>query len=143
VATQKTKVLTLNRLRDQYSLLQKDVESAQRALEAVSQRFNQTSLEGQGNQTDVGILNPAIAPHEPSSPKVSQNLLISILFGAILGIGLGLLKEILDRRVRSAEDLLEIVSVPVLGVIVSEDKKQLRLSKLPQLQLSNISEFNG
>ncbi len=143
VATQKTKVLTLNRLRDQLSLIQKDVDSAQRALEAVNQRFTQTNLEGQGNQTDVGILNVAIPPKEPSSPKVRLNLLMAVFFGTLLGVGFGLLKEMLDRRVRSAEDLLEIVSVPVLGVIVSEDKKQLRLSKLPQLQLSNISEFNG
>jgi chain length determinant protein EpsF len=143
VASQKTKVLTLNRLRDQLSLLQKDVDSAQRALEAVNQRFTQTNLEGQGNQTDVGILNLAIAPKEPSSPKVKLNLLMSVFFGTLLGVGCGLLKEMLDRRVRSAEDLLELIAVPVLGVIVSEDKKQLRLSKLPLLQLSSNSEING
>jgi chain length determinant protein EpsF len=143
VGAQKTKVLTLNRLRDQLSLLQKDVESAQHALEAVNQRFTQTNLEGQGNQTDVGILNPAIPPQEPASPKVILNLLMSIFFGAFLGVAVGLLKEMMDRRVRSAEDLLELIEVPVLGVIVSEDKKQLRLSKLPLLQLSSNSEVNG
>jgi uncharacterized protein involved in exopolysaccharide biosynthesis len=143
VAAQKTKVLTLNRLRDQLSLLQRDVESAQRALEAVNQRFTQTNLEGQGNQTDVGILNLAVAPKEPTSPKFKLNLLMAVFFGTLLGVGCGLLKEMLDRRVRSAEDLLEIIAVPVLGVIVSEDKKQLRLSKLPLLQLSSNSEFNG
>ncbi|MFM9835193.1 MAG: chain length determinant protein EpsF [Methylophilaceae bacterium] len=143
VAIQKTKVLTLNRLRDQLSLLQKDVDSAQRGLEAVHQRFTQTNLESQGNQTDISILNSAIAPHEPSSPKVKLNLLLAIFLGTLLGVGCGLLKEMLDRRVRSAEDLLEVIGVPVLGVIVSEEKKQLLLSKLPLLQLSDSSVING
>lgn len=143
VVAQKSKVLALNRLRDQLSLLQRDVESAQRSLEAVNQRFTQTNLEGQGNQTDVGILNAAIAPREPSSPKLFRNLLLSVFFGTLLGVGFGLLAEMLDRRVRSAEDMLEVISVPVLGVIVSESKNQLRLSKLPMLQLSNASEIDS
>ena len=137
VAAQKTKVLSLNRLRDQLSLLQKDVDSSQRALEAVNQRFTQTNLEGQGNQTDVGILNPALAPQVPSSPKIRLNLMMSIFLGTLLGVVCGLLQEMIDRRVRSAEDLLEIIGVPVLGVIGSKDNKQQRLSKLPLLQLDS------
>ena len=140
VAAQKTKVLSLNRLRDQLVLLQKDVESAQHSLDAVNQRFTQTNLEGQGNQTDVGILNPAIAPLEPSSPKIFLNLLLSVFFGTLLGVGFGLLAEMLDRRVRSAEDMMEVISVPVLGVIVSESKSPPRLSSLPLLQLGNVTE---
>jgi polysaccharide biosynthesis transport protein len=143
VAKQKTKVLSLNRLRDQLSLLQKDVDSAQRALEAVNQRFTQTNLEGQGNQTDVGILNVATAPREASSPKVMLNVLMSVFFGTFLGVGFGLIAEMLDRRVRSAEDMLEVISVPVLGVIVSESKSQPRLRTLPMLQLSDVSDANG
>lgn len=141
VAAQKTKVLALNRLRDQLMMLQKDVDNTQHSLEAVNQRFTQTNLEGQGNQTDVGILNTAVAPLSASSPKTMFNLVLSIFCGTILGICFALLAEMLDRRVRSAEDMLESLEVPVLGVIISETKKPL-LGGPPVLRLGSISNMN-
>ena len=117
LAAQKTKVLELNRTRDELNVLQKDVESAQRAFDATSARLSQTRIEGQSEQSDVAILNPAVAPIAPSGPKVLLNSLLSIFVGAVLGVGLGLLAEILDRRVRSTSDLNGALGVPVLGAI--------------------------
>lgn len=117
VAAQKRRVLELNRSRDQFMVLQKEVESAQRGLDAVSQRFTQTSLEGQVNQAEVAVLNPAIAPLEPSSPKVMLNVLLSAFLGGMLGIGFGLLAEMMDRRVRSRDDIIDALDIPVFDVI--------------------------
>jgi succinoglycan biosynthesis transport protein ExoP len=50
-------------------LLNKDVDSAQRAFDAASQRFSQTNIEGQSEQSDISVLNPAVAPTEPAGPK--------------------------------------------------------------------------
>ncbi len=117
VATQKARVLELNRLRDEMNVLQKDVESAQRAFDATSLRSSQTRLEGQAEQSDVAVLNPAVAPTKPAGPRVLFNTLLSIFFGSILGVGLGLLVELLDRRVRSNADLAEMLQLPVLGTL--------------------------
>jgi len=116
VAAQKARVLELNRSRDQLTLLQRDVDSAQRALEAVSQRFTQTSLEGQANQTEVAVLNPAIPPIEHASPRIKLNILLSVFLGAMLGIGFGLVAEMMDRRVRSREDISESLDIPVFAI---------------------------
>jgi len=117
LAAQRTKVLELNRSRDQMSLLQKDVDNAQRALEAVNQRYTQTSLESQANQAEIALLNPAVAPLEPSSPKILLNIVLSIFLGGLLGIGFGMLAEMMDRRVRSREDIVELLEIPVFAVI--------------------------
>lgn len=117
VAAQKARVLELNRLRDEMNVLQKDVESAQRAFDATSLRSSQTRLEGQAEQSDVAVLNPAVAPTKPAGPRVLFNTLLSIFFGSILGVGLGLLVELLDRRVRSNADLAEMLQLPVLGTL--------------------------
>ena len=65
----------------------------------------------------MAVLNPAAPPLEPSSPRVVLNTLLSVFLGTMLGLGLGLLAEMLDRRVRSEGDLAEIAQIPVLGVI--------------------------
>jgi succinoglycan biosynthesis transport protein ExoP len=128
VAAQKTKLLELNRLRDEMNVLQKDVESAQHAFDATSQRSSQTRIEGSANQSDVAVLNPAVAPTQPSSPRVLLNVLLSIVFGIILGVGLSLAREMLDRRVRSKNDLTEVLQLPVLGTLDWKQQPQKRRS---------------
>jgi succinoglycan biosynthesis transport protein ExoP len=117
VAEQKTKVLELNRARDELGVLLKDLDSAQRAFDAASQRFSQTRIEAQSEQSDISLLNPAVAPTDPSGPRVMLNTLVGFLAGSILGVGLALLLELLNRPVRSAGDVKDMLGIPVLGTI--------------------------
>ena len=119
LASQKARVLVLNKQRDELNVLRRDIESAQRAFEQVSQRASQTNIESQTNQTNIAVLNPATAPTEASKPKVLLNILVSIFLGTLLGVGLALMLELANRRVRSAQDLLEALDIPVLGAISS------------------------
>ena len=99
------------------------MEAAQKAYDTVSQRFNQTNLESQSRQTNVSVLTPASEPIEPSFPKMPLNTLLSIFLGTLFGIGTALVLEILDRRIRSADDLAEMLQLPVLGVIGPASKQ--------------------
>jgi chain length determinant protein EpsF len=117
VAAQKAKVLELNRARDEQGVLLKDLDSAQRAFDAASQRFSQTRIEAQSEQSEVAILNQAVAPTEPSGPRVLLNTLVSILVGTVLGVGLALMLELLNRPIRSSSDLKDMLGIPVLGTI--------------------------
>ena len=124
LAAQKARVLELNLTRDELSVLQRDVENAQHALDSASQRLTQTTLEGSANQADIAVLTPATAPIRADSPRVLFNMILSIFLGGILGVGVGLLAELMDRRVRSREDLSEDLSLPVFAVIQSNSRKQ-------------------
>ena len=110
-------VLELNRQRDQISVLQRDVEAAQRNFEAVSQRSAQTKLESLAVQTNVAVLNPASIPIEHSRPRILLNVLISIFLGTLLAVGVAVVLELMNRRVRSVEDLNQIMDLPVLATI--------------------------
>ena len=119
LGAQKARVLLLNKQRDELNVLRRDIESAQRTFEAVSQRASQTNIESKTNQTNISVLNPAAAPNAPSKPNVQLNILMSILLGSLLGTGLALVLELANRRVRSAQDLAEALKLPVLGSISS------------------------
>lgn len=125
---QKTKVLELNRTRDEMGVLTKELENAQRAYDATSQRLSQTRIEGQADQTDIAVLNPAVPPIEPSTPKLLLNLVLSVLMGAILAVAVAVFSELTDRRVRSAGDLVAVAKVPVLGVLDWKAPKKRRFS---------------
>lgn len=129
---QKERVLELNRQRDQLSVLKGDVEAAQRDFEGVSQRSALTRLESLSVQTNIATLNPAAIPTTHSRPKILLNLLVSVFLGILVGVGLALILELINRRVRSAEDLLEAIDVPVLAVM--SGKRSQKLSRrLPKL----------
>ena len=117
LADQKTRFLKLNQGRDQLQILMKDVESAQRAYDTAAQRFQQTNLESQASQTNVAILNRAVPPIVPSFPKLFLNVIIAILLGAALGIAVVLVIELLNRRIRSAQEMAVATNAPVLGIL--------------------------
>jgi chain length determinant protein EpsF len=119
LSAQKQRVLILNKQRDELNVLRRDIESAQRAFEIVSQRASQTTIESQANQTNISVLNPATVPTEPSKPRVFLNILVSTFLGTLLGVGLALMMELANRRVRSGEDLVEALDIPLLGTICS------------------------
>lgn len=112
---QRGKVAKMKEQRDEAAVLIKDVEAAQRAFDAVAQRLTQSSLESQSSQTNISVLTPATEPAEHSSPKILLNTLLAIFLGTLLAVGFALLRELMDRRVRSLEDLTEVLGVPVLG----------------------------
>jgi chain length determinant protein EpsF len=121
VDLQKTKVLELKKHRDSIQLLVREVESAQRAYDMVSQRMTQTRLESQSIQNNVSVLNPAIEPGSPSKPKTKLNILIATFLGTLFSIGIAVALELVHRRVRSPEDLTQALDLPVLAVLEQEN----------------------
>lgn len=127
---QKQKVLELRAQRDSVAVLQRDVEQAQRDYDMVTQRLAQTGLESQMPQTNVAMLTVATEPSAPSSPKVALNTALSLVFGALLGMGLALLCEHLNRRLRCASDLSELLNVPVLAVLPARGRSYRRFAPI-------------
>lgn len=126
---QKKKLLEFNKMRDEMSVLQKDAENAQHTLDSMSQRYNQTTMESQANQADIAVLSVATPPPFASSPRVMLNVLLSIFVGGLLAIGAGVLTEMLDRRVRSADDIADMLEVPVFSM---SSKKPAETNPLKQ-----------
>jgi len=114
---QKQRMLEFTNQHDQASVLQNDVVTAQRNLDAVTQRLAQSSLESQTQQTNIALLTPAVEPLYRSSPRLSLSLLVCLFLGAVLGIGTVLVLEATDRRLRDGSELTDLLGIPLLGSI--------------------------
>ena len=122
---QRVKVLRLKESRDELAVLAADVESAQRAYEGVNTRANQTELESRTTQTNLSVLNPASEPTQPSSPRTTLNMLLALFVGTLLGVGVAMLMELFDRRVRSAAEVVQALEMPLLGVLARKPTGRL------------------
>jgi capsular exopolysaccharide synthesis family protein len=67
----------------------------------------------------VQIAQEASVPTSPSSPKTSRNTVIGAVLGLLVGLGVALVLERLDRDrwIREPEDLETIYQLPLLGTI--------------------------
>lgn len=126
-ARQKANVLALKQQREEASVLARNLQNAQQIYDSALQRYGQSRMEAQSTQTDIAVLNPAVAPANPSKPKVLLNILLSIFLGGLLGVGSGFVVELLDRRVRSGQDIAAGLDIPVLAEVT---KKGRRLESL-------------
>lgn len=115
---QRTKVLRMKDVRDEGAVLLRDVNSAQAAFDLVSQRLNQASMESLSTLgSNVSRLTEAEVPLAPSSPNIGLNVALAGALGLLLALGTGLGAELLDRRVRTIDDVTVGLGLPVLGVV--------------------------
>jgi chain length determinant protein EpsF len=114
---QKKRVMDLKHGHDEAAVLENDVVTAQRDLDAVTQRLALSNLESMTQQTNVVLLTTAAEPVVPSSPKLLTFLGVGILLGLVTGVGVVLLMEMKDMRLRKEDDLVQLLGVPVLGRI--------------------------
>ncbi|HEV8644624.1 MAG TPA: chain length determinant protein EpsF [Burkholderiales bacterium] len=115
MAAQRARVLDLKENRNELTVLKRNVDSAERAYDTAMQRFVVSQVESRASQTNVTLLNPAVVPRQPSSPRVRLNIALSVVVGTMLGVGMVMLMEMFDRRVRSRSDLE--LDVPLLAVL--------------------------
>lgn len=108
LAEQRAKVLKLNERRDQVEVLVRDVEHAQKAYELVLTRAAQTSLESENTQTNVTVLQHASPPPLPTSPNLPLNVAIAFICGLLVSVGAIVMRELLNRRLHTREDLTDL-----------------------------------
>lgn len=72
---------------------------------------------------NVQILDKAIVPSRPISPKIERNTLLGAIAGFMISVFMIIIKETFDTRVKSPEDVSENFDIPVLGVIPEYKKR--------------------
>jgi Mrp family chromosome partitioning ATPase len=76
------------------------------------------ALPGALTTASVGdILQPATFPTERSGPNIRRNLLLALVVGLLLGVGVAMLRETIEDRVRDVAEMEHLVGGIVLGVI--------------------------
>lgn len=112
---QREKLMKMKESRSELAVLEREVENAQRMYEAIMARMGQTTLESASAQSPVSILSVAVEPTEASSPKLVLNTIIAVVLGGLVAVIASLASELFDRRIRSSDDLTELLETPVLG----------------------------
>lgn len=115
---QRSKVIQMRANRDAASVLLRDVDNLQKAYDAAQNRAVQAGMESQTTQTNVSVVQVATPSPNASSPKILINMGAGIVGGLILALTVVLLIELNDRRVRTTDDVLIELNLPLVGVLL-------------------------
>lgn len=65
----------------------------------------------------VKLISQASVNPNPVSPNVFRNTAMAGMLGLLLSVGVVVLRELLDNRIKSEEDVRKYLELPVIGVI--------------------------
>lgn len=120
---QRGKMLGLSADNAQLDVLQRDVDTAKAAYDAVAARLQTMRLQSVAPETNVRQLDFATPPLFPASPNVPLRVLLGSVLGALLAAGVGLGLELWRPRVRTTSGVAGVSGVPVLATVDLSNSK--------------------
>ncbi len=116
---QVVKALALNSRMAQHQKLEDDIQRTTKIVDLLDSRIKELNVNEDAGPLNISILEVARPEPKPAFPRKTLTMAMALLVGLILGTGGALLHEALDQRLRSAEEITELLGLPVLGIIPS------------------------
>jgi polysaccharide biosynthesis transport protein len=92
-------------------------ERASRSGQELEDSARQLALLAALQTGNAELVQRARPPTSASSPKPVRSVALGLMLGLLLAIGLTLIREQLDRRLRDDSDVTDVLNVPVLAAI--------------------------
>lgn len=98
-----------------FSVLEREAQALRDQLQALLNRFNQISTAANVQSGMINPLDSAVAPRAPYAPNLLNNMVLALVLGIGVAVGLAVLREIFDDKVRSLDEAEERIGLPLLG----------------------------
>lgn len=98
------------------SVKSKDPKQAMDLANQLAKSLKVVSAEIQDSD-NVQILDEAVLPTSPDSPRPLLNIAIAFLLGLMVSVGVVLLLEYLDNTIKTPSDVEKLLGIPVIGTI--------------------------
>ncbi len=115
VEESRAKLLGLNKLQDEGTKYELELESAQSVYKRALDGYDQIMFASAGHVANIGIASAAIPPQKAAKPNKMKLLTLGMLVGVLVGVLAPLIYELLvNRRIRCRDDFERDFSLPVL-----------------------------
>jgi len=128
----------------EYERMTRELQLDEQNLADLMRRESSVLLEASSQFSNLRVLDRAIPPIGPSGPNRSKYLMLGLVLAIGLGLGVGVGRDFLDQTIRDPEEAVELLGVPILGMIplVHDGTPAERQSDGPPSSLSAESYRN-
>jgi len=141
LGTQITATVPLDTVLIEVAVTNTNPRVAAEVADAVGTQFTSTVADlesvtkGTSSPVKVTVVSTPTVPTTPISPKPTRNLALGVVLGLLLGIGLALLRDLLDTTIKSEKDCADVTDATVIGGIAFDPdapKRPLIVQSDPQ-----------
>jgi succinoglycan biosynthesis transport protein ExoP len=100
-----------------FQILKRDAQTNEQLYQALLARVKEVNIAGTMVPSNVAVISPGRLPNIPFKPKTLRDLALAAVLGLSLGVGLAFLLEHLDDSIQSVDDLEQVCSLPLLGIV--------------------------
>jgi capsular exopolysaccharide synthesis family protein len=101
----------------EYPFFLAELERSGKRCDTLVDRIMDLSVTEDVGALNITVMETAQPAGAPTSPKRARVLGLGLIGGLMLGFGLALLRDLLDHRLRSADEVVALLGLPLLGVV--------------------------
>jgi len=139
--TYQNNVLDFQRKASEYMTIKRETDVNKELHNGLLQKLNEAGVAAMSKSTSIQIVDYARYPTSPYKPIKTRNILMSIVFGLIGGIGLAFSLEYFDNTIKDVSDIEHMTHIPALGMIPLQE---LGLQDIPsRLMITQSKDVNA
>ena len=139
--TQRSRAIAGNNKAAAYALLAADFKRAEDLCNAIDSRMKEIHIGQETGGMNISILEVGRPSMVPSKPQKAKTMGIALMLGLSLGLGLAFLNGWMDQRFRSAEDVSNSLSLPILGAVPQISGRESINIRGQKSHLQPVSDF--
>ena len=123
------KLAKLPTIQRKYLTLQRGFKANENFYEYLLEKKTEAEIRKTSNMNLNRIIDTALTPTTPISPKRKIYIIIGVFLGLIVALFIAFLRDILDDEIKSEDEIKSIIDIPMLGIIphFNVDKKDSKL----------------
>ena len=114
-------VATLSEVEQEYLTLLRDVTVSQEIYVMLAKRLEEAKVAEVAVSTEVQVVDEPTLPEQRVAPKRGLTLVLAFLLGILGSCGFVIARELMNRTVKTSEDIENYLGLPVLGQIPSSE----------------------
>ena len=121
---QRQEAIQFNKQLAEYTILQSDWQQTKKLCDILDDRIKEINITEDTGSLNISVLEIARPADNPSKPPKARYMAIALLFGIVLAGAMALVRDKMDQRLRSIEEIAAALRLPSLGTIPSMSRRE-------------------
>jgi capsular exopolysaccharide synthesis family protein len=120
-----------------FNVLSREVEVDKAQYDSIISRLSETSVAAQIAPERIRVVQPALVPDLPASPKIKLIFALALFGGLAAGLGISFVLFSIDTSFRTVDEVEHYLALPVLGTVPKLPKSEGKENQLVAAEGSN------